>query len=752
MAKTKKRKIIPDKKKRGWSEVVGILLIILAILIFISLVTYSKTDLIEGSNIKNRIGLLGAYISEGLFYVFGYVAYLIPISLIFLGVLKVRRGDNSLILEKFTGIVAIILSSCAFLGLLSLSNSGQQVSLATAWGGSIGIFLAGISVKVFGVIGSYIIVIALVLISAVLYTNLSIAVVFDLIGKLSIFTKDKMKEFMEERRRKKEEKQKEREKEDLKLHEEIIEEPGEDEVIEEDIIPDDIEKIDDEPGEIEVPEEGEPLIPPISILKKSGYQKDGDVTREEIILKAKRLKKILEDYGIGVEGCSLGSIGPRTTRYDVKIKSGEKVSKIENIERELALAFHVEKVRVSMESGVRGAISVDIPNDTESLIFLGDILSTQEFREAGGNLPIAMGIAQDGGIIIDDLTTMPHLLIGGSTGSGKSVFLNSIINSLVFQFTYQELKLILIDLKRVEFGLYFGKKKYLPHLLFEVLTDEDDVQKALNWLVVEMEERYQLLAQKGSRNIVGYNNKIGDDELHPLDGNHPVYSSATSSKLPYLVVVIDELGDLMTVMGRRAEEPLTRLAQMARAVGIHLIIATQRPSVDVITGLIKANFPTRISFQVSSKTDSRTILDKNGAESLLGNGDYLYLPVGVAEPKRIQAPFVSTEEINTVMEYLSNTDTDRPDVISSEEFDRELEDEIDDEFDELYFEAMKIVVEEGKASISQLQRKLRVGHARAGRIIDQLERSGVIGPDEGPKARDVYLNPEDLPDDFDETD
>lgn len=752
MAKRKK-KIIPDKKDRK-SGVIGVVLILLAILVLISLFTYSDADLTEGNEIiKNRIGLLGAYISEGLFYVFGYVAFLIPISLIIFGVFYIRKIPSTVILGRLIGVVSIIVALCALLGILTLNDYEDTISLYVTWGGSLGVLLAGISVKVFGVIGSYIIIIGLVLVSLILYTNISVAFILEVVGGWFALFGKKVKEGLEKRKKDRLEKKEKREEEERKAKEreagktkdeDEVELVESDEKIDDDIPPPP--PVDEEVEKLEFDvEEGEPTLPPLSLLSKP-IRGESSVTDGETEGKRVNLLRVLKDYGIDVKDCSLGNIGPRTTRYDVRIMSGERVAKIEKLEKELALAFRVDRVRVSMESGVRGSISVDIPNDAEEMIVLRDILETDEFKNSEGILPLAMGIAQDGEVVVEDLTGMPHLLIGGATGSGKSVFLNSIMNSLIFQYTYEQVKMILIDLKRVEFGIYCSKDKYLPHLLFKVLTEQEEVLQSLNWLVSEMEERYQLLATEGSRNIEGYNKKMSTDKLHSMEDDHPVYASPTSSKLPYIILVIDELGDLMSVLGRKAEEPLTRLAQMARAVGIHLVVATQRPSVDVITGLIKANFPTRISFQVSSKTDSRTILDKNGAESLLGDGDYLYLPVGAAEPRRIQAPYISTNEVNNVVSFLTRTKPEPPkDVSIVEEQEEGLD--VEGELDDLYYEALNLVVKMGQASISLLQRKLKVGYARAGRIIDQLEKTGVVGPHEGSKARDVLLKPDEIPPD-----
>lgn len=368
-------------------------------------------------------------------------------------------------------------------------------------------------------------------------------------------------------------------------------------------------------------------------------------------------------------------------------------------------------------------------------------------------MPIALGLTMDGKPAAFDLSAMPHLLIAGATGSGKSVFLNSLIISLIFRLFPQDIRFILIDQKKVELGFYDTSSASLPHLLFRVVKSPDGACAALTWAVSEMETRYQLLADTGARNIEGYNLKMAEVSAgtliskYELNLKHPTFS-LPSARLPYIVLIVDELSDLMAVKGRQVEEPLTRLAQMARAVGIHLVVATQRPSVDVVTGLIKANFPTRLSFKVTSKVDSRTILDRNGAENLLGRGDFLFLPVGAAEPIRIQAAFISPEEINGVVKNLYDSYGGfRPPLIEKEDEFVHLEEELsdDDRDDELLEEAKQIVIREGKASISLLQRKLSIGYARAGRLIDLLEREGVVGPDQGSKARKVLVSSSEIP-------
>ena len=407
---------------------------------------------------------------------------------------------------------------------------------------------------------------------------------------------------------------------------------------------------------------------------------------------------------------------------------------------DIALALAARGIRVIAPMPGKGTVGIEIPNRKPTIVKIRSVIGSPEFKNFNGVLPIAMGKTITGEVYCDDLARMPHLLIGGATGSGKSVGINTIIISLLYKLKPSEIKFVIIDPKKVELVNY---RKLVNHYLAvcpdideEVITTPENAVLALKSLVLEMNERYDKFSKAGVRNIQDYNERVRRGEIKSEGIEH--------YELPYIVVIVDELADLMLVASTDVEEPITRLAQLARGVGIHLVIATQRPSVDVITGLIKANFPTRIAYQVASKVDSRTILDMNGAEQLIGSGDMLYLPAGASKPIRIQNAFVSTEEVERVVDYIvSQPGYDKPYELPSVIERKKVEINMWDELDELFDEAAKIVVRYQQASTSLLQRKLKIGYARAARIMDQLEREGIVGPPaEGGKTREVLLNSE----------
>ena len=443
----------------------------------------------------------------------------------------------------------------------------------------------------------------------------------------------------------------------------------------------------------------------------------------QIITTSQVLKSKLAEFGIEAEVKNV-NIGPIITQYELEPAKGIKVSRFTSLADDLALAIKAKSIRVQAPIPGRGLIGIEIPNLARDMIYLKDLLLSEQMRQTTSKLAFGLGKDIAGKPIVADLAKMPHLLIAGATGSGKSVCINTIIMSLIMRTKPDELRLILIDPKRVELAGY----NELPHLIGQVVTDADTALESFIWAVREMERRYEVLQEAKVRDIIGYNEKCREDEdLEPL---------------PYIVIIVDEFADLIMTSGKDIEMPITRLAQMSRAVGMHLILATQRPSIKVITGIIKANFPARIAFQVSSRVDSRVILDMIGAERLLGNGDMLFLPPGKALPERIHGAFVSDAEIARVCNFLATQPKPKQDfslVIEKNEgvgfFDYD---------DELFPEAAKVVVSTGTASVSMLQRHFKIGYARAGRLIDLLERARIIGPHLGSKSRDVLATREDL--------
>jgi S-DNA-T family DNA segregation ATPase FtsK/SpoIIIE len=420
--------------------------------------------------------------------------------------------------------------------------------------------------------------------------------------------------------------------------------------------------------------------------------------------------------------------GPVVTTYEFKPDAGVKYSKIVGLTDDLALALEAESIRIDRVSG-KGNVGIEIPNEKRETTFLRELLASEVFRHASGRLPLPLGKAVNGDVCVTDLAIMPHLLIAGATGTGKSVGLNCMIASILFRSTPDEVRMILIDPKRLELGVYDD----IPHLLTPVVTDAKIAANVLKWAVTEMERRIRMLASEGVRNIEQFNNILRAETGPPDDE-----TGEELKPLHYIVIVIDELADLMMVSAHEVEEAITRLAQMARAVGIHLILATQRPSVDVITGLIKANFPARISYRVAARVDSRTILDSIGAEQLLGRGDMLFLPPGSARLTRIHGGYVTEHEIARLTAFLRKQgEPAYDDNVGKPERSAEAM-EISDR-DQLFDEAVRFVVQNGQASTSMLQRRFRIGFSRAGRLVDMMERDGIIGPADGSKPREILV-------------
>ena len=471
--------------------------------------------------------------------------------------------------------------------------------------------------------------------------------------------------------------------------------------------------------------------PPLTLLDRGAAGEDARLQEGDRMATGKLLVNTLKDFGISTE---LGDVtcGPSVTRYELVPSAGVKISRITGLSDDIALRLATTGVRIEAPIPNKAAVGIEVPNKARRTVKLRSLLDTSEYRSAKGKLTVALGQDIEGRIVMTDLAKMPHLLIAGTTGSGKSVCTNSMIQSVLFRARPDEVKMILIDPKKVEFGIYNG----IPHLLIPVVTDPRKAAASLGWAVNEMLKRYQMFADAKARDIGDYN------EQARKDGKFP--------PLPLIMIVIDELADLMMAAGNEVEDSICRLAQMARAAGMHMVIATQRPSVDVITGLIKANIPSRLALTVASGTDSRTILDSVGAEKLLGNGDMLFMPVGQSKPLRVQGCYVSNQEIERVIEFLKNGGQEQ-------EYDQQVIDEIEkqaasagksagrddddngDETDEALPQAIEIAVEAGSISTSMLQRKLRFGYARAGRIIDQMEQRGIIGPSEGSKPRKVLI-------------
>lgn len=467
-------------------------------------------------------------------------------------------------------------------------------------------------------------------------------------------------------------------------------------------------------------------LPPFSLLVKPGSSgKPGG--QADYRANARKLEATLESFGVRAKVLEVVR-GPAVTRYEIQPDIGVKVSRIVGLTDDIALALAAKDIRMEAPIPGKSAIGIEVPNDEISVVTMREVMESPSFQESSSRLSIALGRDISGQAIVANLARMPHLLVAGATGSGKSVCINGIITSILYKAKPHEVKFLLVDPKMVELNVYNG----IPHLLSPVVTDPRRASLALKKIVVEMEKRYELFSKSGTRNIEGYNALVQEK----------ISSGDTSeSLLPYIVVIVDELADLMMVAAGDVEEAITRLAQMARAAGIHLIIATQRPSVDVITGVIKANIPSRIAFGVSSGVDSRTILDSTGAEKLLGRGDMLFLPVGATKPMRIQGAFLSDQEVEAVCDFVRKQEQAEYQTDLVPEVD-EAQDAMPEHEDELYDQAVQVVIEAKQASVSLLQRRMRIGYTRAARLIDAMEASGVVGPYEGSKPREVLLTME----------
>jgi len=498
--------------------------------------------------------------------------------------------------------------------------------------------------------------------------------------------------------------------------------------------------------------DGKFQLPPFTLLEEAP-QKDTRVKRDHLITNSRILEKKLADFGVEARVVEVMP-GPVITMYELEPAAGVKINRITSLSDDLALALMAPSIRILAPIPGKSVIGIEIPNLKRESVFLKDVLNNDAFTQSSLRLPIALGVDFVGTPMIADLAKMPHLLIAGTTGSGKSVALNAMICSILFKAQPDDVKFLMVDPKRLELSSYEG----IPHLMHPVVVDPKKASQVLRWTVEEMERRYKVISALGVKSIDAYNEmlltgpkgKAGasvkdlKNETQPdVDTtDHPAKNSPPFQhvRLPYIVVVIDELADLMMVASRDVEESLTRLAQMARAAGIHLILATQRPSVDVITGLIKANFPTRISFKVSSKIDSRTIIDQPGAEQLLGAGDMLFIPPGTSKLTRIHGAYLSDSEISRIVDFVKMQAQPTYDAsIEKFEFESAQTQHEDDGMDEKYDEAVALVGELGQASISLVQRYMKIGYNRAARMIEQMEREGIVGPSDGAKPRKVLI-------------
>lgn len=748
--KTRKRSV----RQRFLYEVYGVLAVSFSIFLFISIYL-------------NPGGIAEDFVNMAVLGICGFGAYIIPFLILFIGIALIIKQDKLVIKLKFYALCFLFLF---LLILISIKNSvgmGSHLSyiekivsayalgLKGSGGGAFGEMMAYPVIWLLGEVGAYLFSVTFIIINLLLFTNASIYRICSAIksSMVALFSniKSRRKSDGDDAQKKSDDEPsancddaRKNYIDDINRKIRILDffknsdmGSGDDIVVSDGTLPDPdapkmppssesgISKSGSDPKiqeEIDNNSKNrvEQYVFPSAELLNSPPAVKGGNDKKELIGNAKILEETLESFGVMAKVVQV-SRGPVITSYELQPSPGVKVSKIVNLADDIALNLAAPSVRIEAPIPGKAAVGIEVPNKEMSSVYLREVIESKEFRETDSPLTFALGKNVAGNCVVGDLSMMPHLLIAGATGSGKSVCINSLITSIMYKASPESAKLLLIDPKVVELNTYNG----IPHLLIPVVTDAKKAAGALAWAVQEMTKRYKLFADNSVRNIEGYN------EL--------MKSKKPEAVLPKIVIIIDELADLMMVAANDVEDCICRLAQMARAAGMHLVVATQRPSVDVITGVIKANIPSRISFAVSSQIDSRTILDMAGAEKLLGKGDMLYFPIGASKPVRVQGAFISDKEVERVVGFVKKQ--------SASEYKEEIMDEIenggegdDDDADELLPEAIRIAVDSGHISISMLQRRLRVGYNRAARLIDGLERRGIIGGYEGSKPRQVLIS------------
>ena len=709
-------------------EVWGVVFLLLTIILGGSLLSYHPQDplLWERAGAidqaKNLFGTIGAHLAGGLFLLLGLSSFWLIAILLFLFFSLFRGRFPSEAIWISTSLALLVISFSALLSLHISDGLAYRDTMIS--GGLVGLHSAGLAKKIFNYFGAYTLFLTIFIISFMVITRFSFGSLFNRIwlvaSNVALYTKEKWIKYAERRRRARQRKKTGKKVDKARKRRMTIREIPSGEVAKpaQDIFP-------------FMNVAGDFKLPPLDLLDEIPKSSDTEIEKESLRMNALRVEGKLRDFGVEGEVAEIVP-GPIITMYEFRPAPGVKISKVASLADDLALNLRASSIRIVAPIPGKSAIGIEIPNNKRKLVTLKEILSSQSFLDSPYMLTIALGMDIIGQPVVTDLTKMPHLLVAGATGTGKSVSINAMINSILFKSSPEMVRFVMIDPKRIELAPY----QHIPHLLHPVVAHPKEATKALKWAVGEMEKRYTLLSDKGVRNIEAYNRKVRKDKGLV---EHDV-SKGIDEHLPYIVIIIDELADLMMVSSREVEESLTRLAQMARAAGIHLIIATQRPSVDVLTGIIKANFPTRISFQVSSRVDSRTILDTMGAEHLLGEGDMLFLPPGVAKLTRIHGAYVSEEEVKRVASFLTRQMKPEYDksIVTDITAEEDLK-EVGGDSDEKYEEAVELVQQTGHASISMVQRKLRVGYNRAARMIEDMEKNGIVGPSDGSRPREILI-------------
>ena len=699
------------------------------------------------TGVANAGGPAGAWLADVAFTLFGYMAYLFPIMLAYQGWCVMRdRQSNSfdpIVLGlRFVGLCLVMVSAT---GMAVHYQGEASVSLPLSVGGALGVSIANSVDSAFGVIGGSLMLVSLFLFGLTIFVDISWLKVMDAIGAGILSSYRRFRDYLERRRFRRLEKKAVKEtviKRQIAVEKQVkqtqerkaptISLPKPKVELSPRIEKEKQQVLFDSPVQGEMPAIG--LLEPVQKNDKKGF------SDESLEAMSRLLELKLKDFGIVAEVVEVLP-GPVVTRFEIQPAPGVKASKITNLAKDIARSLAVISVRVVEVIQGKSVVGIEIPNEEREMVRLSEVIASNLYEKSRSPLTFALGHDISGQPVIADLAKMPHLLVAGTTGSGKSVGVNSMLVSILYKATPEDVRLLLVDPKMLELSVYEG----IPHLLAPVITDMKDAATGLRWCVGEMERRYKLMAALGVRNLAGYNKKVADAIKAGEPIKDPLWLSDEAGigeqeapeleRLPFIVVVIDEFADMMMIVGKKVEQLIARIAQKARAAGIHMVLATQRPSVDVITGLIKANVPTRMAFQVSSKIDSRTILDQGGAEQLLGHGDMLYLPPGTSLSVRVHGAFVDDHEVHAVVadwkkrgepDYLDEIFSEATDAVVVPGFSEEGESGGDSESDPLYDEAVAFVTETRKASISSVQRKLRIGYNRAARLIEQMEESGVI--------------------------
>jgi len=735
----------------------------IALFLLVSLISYDSNDpgwshSREGAQMANLGGVVGAWFADLSLLLVGYLAYLVPVMVAFLawvlfkGEVRQHRVEGS---ELGIRLAGFVLTLGAGSGLAAMHFVVGVESMPLGAGGILGDLVSSGLVNAFNFLGATLFLLALFLTGVTLFTSLSWLWLMDLLGRYALsginWSRFKIGEWREKFAARKARKLREasvkvkieRQIEKKKDKPKMLIQPKISQVK----VSERAEKEKQAPLFKELPSKG--TLPPLALLDEPKPPKHA-ISMDSLEALSRLVEIKLADFGIEVEVVAV-TPGPVITRFELQTAAGIKVSRITGLSKDLARALSTVSVRIVEVIAGKTTIGLEIPNEHREIVYLSETLHSEVYEKMHSPLTLALGKDINGQPVVADLAKMPHLLVAGTTGSGKSVAVNAMILSLLFKSTPDDVRLIMVDPKMLELSIYEG----IPHLLSPVVTDMKEAANALRWCVAEMERRYKLMAALGVRNIAGANKKIRDAITAGEPLADPTFKPALPDvpeeapllePMPYIVVIIDELADMMMVVGKKVEELIARLAQKARASGIHLILATQRPSVDVLTGLIKANVPTRIAFQVSSKIDSRTILDQGGAETLLGHGDMLYQPPGTSIPMRVHGAFVDDHEVHNVVNDLKmrGEPNYNEEILAGETGGESIPGESyqgENEGDALYDEAVFFVTQSRKASISSVQRRLKVGYNRAANLVEEMERNGVITPPQTNGNREVLAPP-----------